>query len=222
MFFLTFIFYHMARIYKQVLGKLKKSVGDVTFSKWKDVDTVRAKASEVSNPRTPAQVAVREKFTSMSKSAQSFGDIIRIGMKPLATSMTEYNAWQKQNYAGYAFDGENITIEVKLINKVAMEKGMALPAPVVTSPAANTINVAADAIPAGTYTFDGKAAIAIASPETGFIQIVGKKTGVNADAAIDEDFEDLPAGTYVVYFFTYGNNGAVTSASVATQVVVAN
>ena len=206
---------------KQILGKVNKSVGDLTFSKWKTKAVVKGKASEVSNPRTPGQIAARAKFSQMSKSAQSLGDVIRLGMKPLATDQTEYNAWMKLNYPNWSADGENITLNVKLINKVATEKGMSLPVPAVNSPGAGEIEVVIPAVPANTYPFAPKACVAVAGPENTFLEIVGAEANIDLDAQATVNFDSLPAGTYVVYVFTYGNNGAFTSESVATQVVVA-
>jgi hypothetical protein len=211
----------MAIISGQVLGKLKQSAGGITFTKWKNKQVAKAKAESVANPNSVGQQKYRKVLRVMSKSSAQFGDILRIGMKPNATAMTEYNAWVKANYSEFKEHGDNITVNVKLINKVALEKGIATPEPTFSSPGAGSIQIECAATPANTYPFATKAGFAIASPETDFIEVVAKATNINADAAVDVTVNGLAAGDYVVYFFLYGNNGQFTSVSVSEEVTVA-
>lgn len=62
----------MAKVQNPVIGRSKGSAGGMTFSKVYDKNVMRAKAFEVSNPKTAAQIVQRDYFKSVSAQVAVF------------------------------------------------------------------------------------------------------------------------------------------------------
>ncbi len=66
--------------YKQgILGSFIGKVGTVVGSTWRGIAVMRSLASKVANPRTAAQVAVRDRLAAVSRTLRPFLETIRRG-----------------------------------------------------------------------------------------------------------------------------------------------
>ena len=74
----------MAIIQNPVIGRAKKKMGNVVFSKNFGKNIMRSKPVEVKNPRTASQVAQRGTFKAALIVVKEFLPAIRIGWKSLA------------------------------------------------------------------------------------------------------------------------------------------
>lgn len=88
----------MAIIRRGILGGFSGKIANVVGSSWKGIAVMRTLPLSVANPRTPAQVAQRSKFTLISEFASA---ILTTMIKPLwdrhSQKMSGYNAFIQQN-----------------------------------------------------------------------------------------------------------------------------
>ena len=100
----------MAKVQNPVIGRAKASAGGMTFAKNYDKNVMRAKAFEVSNPKTAAQTNQRTFFAQVAAITQSVSDAeLRslFGQKP--KGMSRRNALSKQiASANSVVDGQKI------------------------------------------------------------------------------------------------------------------
>jgi len=82
-----------------ILGGFSGKVGTVVGSIWKGICTMRALAASVANPRTPAQLEQRARFTLLIHFLQTMTAFLRVGFKSQAKGMSEFNAAFKLNIA---------------------------------------------------------------------------------------------------------------------------
>ena len=82
----------MGTIKKGILGGFSGIVGTVIGASWKGIDYMRSRATSISNPRTPAQVEQRAKFTAVGMFLKPLTSFLRIGFKSAAIKMSAYNA----------------------------------------------------------------------------------------------------------------------------------
>ena len=82
----------MGTIKKGILGGFSGIVGTVNGASWKGIDYMRSRATSISNPRTPAQVEQRAKFTAVGMFLKPLTAFLRIGFKSAAVKMSAYNA----------------------------------------------------------------------------------------------------------------------------------
>lgn len=87
----------MAISQNPLTGRTKGAFANAVFSKWKGRNTVRSKALEVHNPRTDAQMRQRSKFSFLIAVAQTMGAVIRVGFNEVAQTISEFNAFMKEN-----------------------------------------------------------------------------------------------------------------------------
>ena len=87
----------MAIVQNPITGRTKKKFGTAVFSKQFGKNTMRTKPIEVSNPKTVLQKQQRSKFTLMVALSRMFLPFIRIGFKQVATSMSQFNMFMKNN-----------------------------------------------------------------------------------------------------------------------------
>lgn len=203
-----------------LFGKTKQSIGNITFANWLGRDVARGK---IAKGRTNYNTTQREKqriFKQVAQASGALGSLIRIGFNAVQGDVTNQNKFVKENYETFNVPADNISINVKLINKVAMEKGLATPVPTISSPDAGQIRIQNAAISALLNGAATKAAWAIVSPETSEIVVSDKAVEVNNTSAVDVTVSGLPAGQYCVYFFNYTGNGSKTSASVSEAITV--
>lgn len=105
----------MGVIRRGILGGFSNRVGNVVGSSWKGIATMRVLPLSVSNPRTAAQINVRENFSGITKLASALLTSI---VKPLndrfAVRMSGYNLFIQRNSKAFQNDGTFIGSELTL------------------------------------------------------------------------------------------------------------
>jgi hypothetical protein len=87
----------MATIAQGILGGFSGKVGTVVGSKWKGIFTMRIYVPKIADPKTPAQLEQRAKFSLMNGFLKPLTSFLRIGFKSLAIKKTAYNAAMSYN-----------------------------------------------------------------------------------------------------------------------------
>lgn len=87
----------MAIIKQGVLGAFSGKVGTVIGTSWKGIAIIRSIAASIVNPRTPAQLEQRAKFSLVGKFLRTLTVFLRIGFKSAAVKMSGYNAAMSYN-----------------------------------------------------------------------------------------------------------------------------
>lgn len=87
----------MGKISQGILGGFSGKVGNVVGGKWKGVDYMRVKASNVTNPKTEGQLAQRGKFQTVLGFLQPNIEFVKAGFKNEASKMTEFNCAMSYN-----------------------------------------------------------------------------------------------------------------------------
>ena len=82
----------MSTFNQGILGPFSGKVGTVIGGSWKGISYMRGIAASVSNPRTPAQLNQRAKFSTAIKFLQPLTSFLRIGFKNDAVKMSAFNA----------------------------------------------------------------------------------------------------------------------------------
>lgn len=97
----------MGIIRRGILGGFSGKVANIVGSSWKGIAVMRSLPLSVANPRTPRQVAQRDKFSLMSKFASQ---LLSVWIKPLwdrgAQQMSGYNAFVKENIDSMVLNDE--------------------------------------------------------------------------------------------------------------------
>ena len=105
----------MGVIRRGILGGFSNRVGNVVGSSWKGIATMRVLPLSVSNPRTAAQINVRENFSGITKLASALLTSI---VKPLndrfAVRMSGYNLFIQRNSKAFQSDGAFVYSELTL------------------------------------------------------------------------------------------------------------
>lgn len=105
----------MGVIRRGILGGFSNRVGNVVGSSWKGIATMRVLPLSVSNPRTAAQINVRENFSGITKLASALLTSI---VKPLndrfAVRMSGYNLFIQRNKNAFQNDGTFVPREFTL------------------------------------------------------------------------------------------------------------
>lgn len=105
----------MGVIRRGILGGFSNRVGNVVGSSWKGIATMRVLPLSVSNPRTAAQINVRENFSGITKLASALLTSI---VKPLndrfAVRMSGYNLFIQRNKSAFQNDGTFVPAELTL------------------------------------------------------------------------------------------------------------
>ncbi|MBG6236615.1 hypothetical protein IWX76_003209 [Pedobacter sp. CAN_A7] len=81
----------MAKLKRGILGQLSGKIGPVVTSTWKNTVYVRAMPQRINDPKTPAQVAAREKFKFIHNMLRPLRPFIKVGFRHLATEVMEIN-----------------------------------------------------------------------------------------------------------------------------------
>ena len=81
----------MATFSKGILGGFSGRVGNIVGARIFGIDVMRSYQPNVKNPRTPAQVAQRNKFSLLVAFISLMLPIIRTGFKFVANKMSEFN-----------------------------------------------------------------------------------------------------------------------------------
>lgn len=80
-----------------LIGKTRQSVGGTTFSSWKGINVLKAKAVAVANPNTVAQQNQRARMKALVAMYQQSFPPIQEGMIEQAVKMSEFNAFTSIN-----------------------------------------------------------------------------------------------------------------------------
>jgi len=100
------------KVQNPIIGRARGSAGGMTFCKNYDKNVARAKAFEVSNPKTQAQQTQRAFFASLTALCSDFSDDqLRFLFPSKPKSMSRRNALSKQIAQSYAIDGTEKTID---------------------------------------------------------------------------------------------------------------
>jgi hypothetical protein len=126
-----------------LIGKSKKSMGNVTFSTWKGINVLKEKPTSVANPRSDDQEMRRSAFSQIVEAFRQIPAIVRIGFKKLAVKKSEFNAFVSYNLKN-AFDYTAAPSASLYPEQVLISRGTIAPTPLLTAVAdrsANTITV---------------------------------------------------------------------------------
>lgn len=97
----------MGIIRRGILGGFSGKVANIVGSSWKGIAVMRSLPLSVANPRTPRQVAQRDKFSMMSKFSSQ---LLSVWIKPLwdrgAQQMSGYNAFVRENIDKMVLGGQ--------------------------------------------------------------------------------------------------------------------
>ena len=100
------------KVQNPIIGRARGSAGGMTFCKNYDKNVARAKAFEVSNPKTQAQQTQRAFFASLTALCSDFSDDqLRFLFPSKPKTMSRRNALSKQIAQSYAINGTEKTID---------------------------------------------------------------------------------------------------------------
>ena len=100
------------KVQNPIIGRARGSAGGMTFCKNYDKNVARAKAFEVSNPKTQAQQTQRAFFAQLTALCSDFSDDqLRFLFPSKPKTMSRRNALSKQIAQSYAIDGTEKTID---------------------------------------------------------------------------------------------------------------
>ena len=100
------------KVQNPIIGRARGSAGGMTFCKNYDKNVARAKAFEVSNPKTQAQQTQRAFFASLTALCSDFSDDqLRFLFPSKPKTMSRRNALSKQVAQSYEVNGTEKTID---------------------------------------------------------------------------------------------------------------
>ena len=100
------------KVQNPIIGRARGSAGGMTFCKNYDKNVARAKAFEVSNPKTQAQQTQRAFFAELTALCSDFSDEdLRVLFPNKPKSMSRRNALAKQIATSYEVNGTEKTID---------------------------------------------------------------------------------------------------------------
>ena len=107
------------KVQNPIIGRARGSAGGMTFCKNYDKNVARAKAFEVSNPKTQAQQTQRGFFALLTALCSDFSeDQLRFLFPSKPKTMSRRNALSKQIAQSYAIDGTEKTIDYADIDTI--------------------------------------------------------------------------------------------------------
>lgn len=113
----------MGRIKKGILGGFNGKVGNVVGSSYKGVAYMRSLPQSVANPRTPAQMAARARFTVLIQTLALATEFINKQVKPLvAAPLSPTNFLMRKNYHNGSVVGTGTELEIDF-SKLDLGKG---------------------------------------------------------------------------------------------------
>jgi hypothetical protein len=92
------IVYPMAITQNFLIGRTRKSAGGATFSTYKGLNIVKAKAVSVANPRTQGQVQNRNTIKELVAEFRRFPNVIRKAFAEAPNPISEFNQFVRENY----------------------------------------------------------------------------------------------------------------------------
>lgn len=82
----------MATFLNGILGGFSGKVGTVIGSNWNGIDYMRSRATNITQPNTPAQLEQRARFGLVGKFLRPLIPFLRVGYKSMAVKQSAYNA----------------------------------------------------------------------------------------------------------------------------------
>lgn len=168
----------MGIIKRGILGGFSNKVGNVVGSSWKGIATMRVLPLSVANPRTAAQVAVRNAFSKITALASAG---LTGFVKPLndrfAVRMSGYNRFIQMNTN--AFDASGDFVPANLL----ISQGRLGETPISRAEVAIGVNVEFDwvATPSGALQLPSDLVYAVVVSEDG--ELLGVSSGVETRSA---------------------------------------
>lgn len=105
------------KVQNPIIGRARGSAGGMTFCKNYDKNVARAKAFEVSNPKTQAQQTQRAFFADLTALCADFSEEqLRFLFPSKPKTMSRRNAISKQIAQSYSVDGTVKSINFSIIN----------------------------------------------------------------------------------------------------------
>lgn len=134
----------MAKLVNGILGGFSGKVGTVVGACWKGIDYMRSLATSITNPRTPAQLEQRAKFSLVIAFLRPLTAFLRIGFRGAALKMSAFNAAMAYNVKN-GIKGLYPLFQIDY-TKVLLSRGPLASAlnPVVTSTIAGQVDFAWD------------------------------------------------------------------------------
>lgn len=132
-----------------LIGKTRRSIGNVTFSTWKGINIMKSKPITVANPRTDKQQQQRDAQKQMVFLARNISAAIKLGFNQLAIGMSAYNAFLSYNLKN-AFDMSQPPVATLDPLKLLVSKGT-----IASTPIVNIVATAGEM--GGTITMQGGA-----------------------------------------------------------------
>jgi hypothetical protein len=129
----------MGTIKHGIHGGFSGKVGKVVGASWKGTEYIRSLPVRVSNPRTPAQLTQRQKFSVMMHFLKPLSEFLRTGFRSYLSKMTGINAALSCNIKN-ALTGAYPDISIDY-SRLLLSKGNLLPALIqsVSSAVAGTV-----------------------------------------------------------------------------------
>ena len=113
------------KVQNPIIGRARGSAGGMTFCKNYDKNVARAKAFEVSNPKTQAQQTQRAFFAELTTLCSDFSDDqLRTLFPNKPKTMSRRNALSKQIGKWYQVEGTEKTIDFTQISTLGNAPGM--------------------------------------------------------------------------------------------------
>ena len=143
----------MAIVQIPLLGRARKSAGEMTFTKWKDKNVLKNKASNVANPDTVNQQMRRGMFAQLVVVARSYLPVLDIGFIAYRGVMSQFNAFIKYNYGTFVAAGTPPFLAV-VPAEMIISKGPLTPTTITSITAVNASANVTVAFPTGTTAPD--------------------------------------------------------------------
>jgi hypothetical protein len=126
----------MAIVQIPLLGRARRSAGEMTFTKWKDKNVLKNKASNVSNPNTVNQQMARGMFATLILFARTYLPVFDLGFVAYRNVMSQFNAFVKYNYGVLVSNGVAPAFNTNFKDMV-ISKGPLTPTAVTNATSAN-------------------------------------------------------------------------------------
>lgn len=211
-------------IFKQgILGPFSGTIGSVIGGSWNGIAYMRSKATTVNNPRTPAQLNQRAKFSTVIKFLRPLTSFLRFGFKSQAVRMSGFNAAMAYNLKN-ALSGTYPTFAIDY-TKALVSRG-SLPGalnPGVTSLVAGKVDYSWDDNSQDTNTnIDDKAVLVIYNPlRNKAVTVIG---GSTRESGLDTiDLPEIFSGENVECFiaFTDATESVISDSQWVASITVA-
>lgn len=118
----------MAITQNPVIGRSKQSFANVTMTTWKGRNVLKSKTFSYNDAKTPAQQDNRARLKLLSWAAAAYRGAILVGLRKLATNVTEYNLFVSKSLNYYlSSTTDRNEINTLLPTSVVVSKGSVPP-----------------------------------------------------------------------------------------------